>query len=189
MRSPETLAPRWRESLALLVLALSIGATVVSPSHVTGGEQMKWYGYIGWVEESQRVDFRVPTDDSTEGDIWMDGHNGEIAEYCAEESKYFCFRSVGHAFAVPKTMEGLPERWNHNGISAEVVKSDLTVQILGRTLTHLILIRSYAEKVLPQLYLYSPEDGLVAIYPFDKNEGRMAYWLEGEHGLFSRDGG
>lgn len=172
-----------------LVAALCLA---LAPTTATGGDIGSDAAsvYIGWLQNEETIRIVPPTHDSSEGEIWLGDDGSEVAEFCADDSDYFCFRSSRYSFAVPKSRKWPDDHWTHNGISCEVIERGLRVTILGRELPEVNVLRCHAPNVPGSAFAFSLRDGLIAI-GVSSTGWDGTYWLEGTKGfgvVHQRDG-
>jgi hypothetical protein len=149
--------------------------------------------YRGWVEDETLV-IKEPPTGSTQGSLVIGDDAVYQADFCSQDSEYFCFTSQAYAFAVPKRLEPSVRRWTIGVLSFEIVREGMELSLLGSRISGLLLIKlragaKYGAEATDRdaFYLYSPKRGLVAFgfdpaYPY-----ATTYWMESRVGFGAGD--
>jgi len=174
--------------LVVILILGSLGASVAE-----AGDKQPAHGYRGWVEDQTLV-IKEPAAGSTQGSVVIAGDAVYQADFCNQDSEYFCFTSQAYAFAVPKQLEPGMRKWTTGGLSFEIVREGMELSLLGSRISGLLLIKlpagaKYGAEATDRdaFYVYSPERGLVAFgfdpaYPY-----ATTYWMENRVGFGAGD--
>lgn len=177
---------RWKTLLAVTAL---VGAAPAASCN-EAATQGRSYSYRGSLTDD-RVRIEVPGTGSTEGTIWTASDAAEATTFCPGEAEFWCFRSVGFAFAVPRQLQVGSNSWAHDGVEYEVLREGVSVRLFDRAYEGLMLIRSPASATFrgrhtgaEEHYLYSPVHGIVGFALATSAEATpRAFWLEGDRGF------
>lgn len=162
-----------------LISCFATGMLILPVS--ASGERGRTHRYVGWVQNesfslNESIGVVEYADDVT-----------SKAEFCSAESKFVCFFSMYHAFAVPKNLDSAGRQWSVHGVNFELVAEHLSLSIAGREFTDLLLIRTPAEATVvgrqtgkPGLSLFSSKFGLIG---FSIPRELTTYWIEGKYGF------
>lgn len=149
-------------------------------------ERMYRYSWSGELSADDMLRIHVPDARTTWGTIYSGYDVHWRVEFCGSDSEYLCFIP---GFAVPKPFDGSVRKWTVGDTSFEVVREDVSVQVLGRRIDGLYAIKASPSEQTgtaerPREFLYSPSSGLISI-----TIGTVVRWLMDDVGFGASDPG